>query len=132
MVHEIFYDYLSDFMKVYVDDFSVAGVKAKHNFHLRVCLQRCRDTSLKINPKICALVVVRSGGFVRTHCVKGRTSNRPKKGESNCTATPTRESQTIGMIRGKGKMIYKVHQVLGSCGMPILQADQKGCGVCMV
>lgn len=41
MVQEIFYDYLTDFMKVFVDDFSVAGERAKHLFHLKLCLQRC-------------------------------------------------------------------------------------------
>ena len=38
MVQEIFYDYLTNFMKVFVDDFSVAGEKAKHLFHLKLCL----------------------------------------------------------------------------------------------
>ena len=57
MVQEIFYDYLIVFMKVFVDDLSVAREKAKHIFHLRLCLQRCRDTSLKLNPTKCACVV---------------------------------------------------------------------------
>lgn len=38
MVREIFYNYLTDFMKVFVDGNSVAGDKAKHLFHLRLCL----------------------------------------------------------------------------------------------
>ena len=60
MVQEIFYDYLMDFMKVFVDDFSVAEERAKHLFHLRLCLQRCRDTRLKLNPTKCAFAI-RSG-----------------------------------------------------------------------
>ena len=36
MVQEIFYDYLTDFLKVFIDDFSVARDKAKHLFHLRL------------------------------------------------------------------------------------------------
>ena len=41
MVQEIFYDYLTNFMKVFVDDLSVIREKAKHLFHFRLCLQRC-------------------------------------------------------------------------------------------
>ena len=57
MVQEIFYDYLIDFMKVFVDDFSVAREKAKHIFHLRLCLQRCRDTKLNLISKKCAFAI---------------------------------------------------------------------------
>ena len=44
-------------MKVFVDDFNVVGEKAKHIFHLRLCLQRCRDTNLKLNPTKCAFAI---------------------------------------------------------------------------
>ena len=57
MAHKIFYDYLIDLMKVFVDYFSVVGKKAKHIFHKRLCLQRCGDTSLKLNPTKCAFAV---------------------------------------------------------------------------
>ena len=39
-----------DFMKVFIDDFSVANGRAKYLLHLRLCLQRCKDT--KRNKKL--------------------------------------------------------------------------------
>ena len=57
MVQEILYDYLTDFMKVFVDDFNVLGENSKHLFHLRLCLQRCRDIRLKLNLAKCDFVV---------------------------------------------------------------------------
>ena len=67
MVQEIFYDYLTDFMKVFVDDFSVAGERAKHLFQLRLCLQRCRDTRLKLNPAKFAFAI--KSGILLGHIV---------------------------------------------------------------
>ena len=56
MVHET-YDYSMDLMKVCVDDFRVIGEKSKHMLHLRLCLQWCKDTKLKLKPTKWAFVM---------------------------------------------------------------------------
>lgn len=57
MVQGIFYDYLSEFMKVFVDFLSVAREIQKHLFCLWLCFQRCKGPMLKLNPVKCIFVV---------------------------------------------------------------------------
>ena len=57
MVQEIFKDYLTTFMRVFLDDFSVFGSKVEHVAQLRLCLQRCRETRLSLNPAKCVFGV---------------------------------------------------------------------------
>jgi hypothetical protein len=42
-VMTIFAEFLNDFMKEFLDDFSIYGTKADHIKHLKLCLQRCRE-----------------------------------------------------------------------------------------
>ena len=57
MVQKILWDYKLDFMKVCVYDFSLAKERDKHLFQLRLCLQRCKDTNLKLNLEKCAFAI---------------------------------------------------------------------------
>ena len=67
MVQEIFYEYLTTFMRVFVDDFSVFGKKADHLHQLMLCLDKCRQTKLKLNPAKCAFAV--KSGVLLGHIV---------------------------------------------------------------
>ena len=59
-MYEIFGPFMTDFMRIFLDDLSVFGALCKHLGHLRLCLQRCREVSFSLNPLKCAFVV-RSG-----------------------------------------------------------------------
>ena len=60
MVQEIFSKYLTSFMRVFLDDFSVFVKEHEHIEHLRKCLQECRTGRLSLNPQKSAFSV-RSG-----------------------------------------------------------------------
>jgi hypothetical protein len=47
----IFAEFLNNFMKVFLDDFSIYGKNADHIKHLKLCLQRCRECGLSLNPE---------------------------------------------------------------------------------
>ena len=67
MVQEIFYEYLTTFMRVFVDDFSVFGKQAEHLHQLMLCLEKCRQSKLKLNPAKCAFAV--TSGVLLGHIV---------------------------------------------------------------
>ena len=46
-------------MKVFLDDFNVFGSKVEHLTHLRLCLEKCREARLSLNPEKCAFAVSR-------------------------------------------------------------------------
>ena len=56
-IQEIFNDYIPAFMQVFLDDFVVYNRKTKHFEHLRLCLERCRQGRLSLNPAKCAFGV---------------------------------------------------------------------------
>ena len=49
----IFAEFLNNFMKVFLDDFSIYGTKTDHIKHLKLCLQRCKEYGLSLNPEKC-------------------------------------------------------------------------------
>ena len=56
-VQEVFEPFLTTFMRVFLDDFSVFGKITEHLEHLRQCFLRCREAGLALNPAKCAFVV---------------------------------------------------------------------------
>jgi hypothetical protein len=50
-------EFLNNFMKVFLDDFKIYGTKADHIKHLKLCLQRCRECRLCLNPEKCMICV---------------------------------------------------------------------------
>ena len=62
-----FEPYLTDFMRVFMDDFSVFGRKAQHLEHLKLCFERCRKFRMSLNPYKCAIAVKR--GILLGHVV---------------------------------------------------------------
>ena len=54
-VMTIFIEFLNHFMKVFLDYFSIYGTKTDHIKHLKLCLQRCRECILSLNPEKCMI-----------------------------------------------------------------------------
>lgn len=116
MVQEIFNDYLTNFMKVFVDNFSVAGDKAKHLFHLRLCPQRCRDTRLKRNPQ---KIPIKSGVLLG-HIVsrEGITIDQDKVKAIQEMKEPTNSKQLEGFL-GKVKWHARFVRYIAHVASPL-------------
>ena len=50
VAQKVFEPYLQDFMRVFVDDFSIFGAKDQHLMHLQLCFERCRLFQMALNP----------------------------------------------------------------------------------
>ena len=59
-IQKAFAPYLTSFMRVFLDDFSVFGKMSEHITHLKLCFEQCRLFRLSLNPAKCAFAV-RSG-----------------------------------------------------------------------
>ncbi|MCO5595247.1 hypothetical protein L7F22_049287 [Adiantum nelumboides] len=58
---EIFGPYLTDYMRIFLDDLSVFGAQLEHLMkHPRLCFLKCREVHFSLNPLKCAFAV-RSG-----------------------------------------------------------------------
>src|ERR1700738_1920331 len=77
-VMTIFAEFLNDFMKVFLDDFSIYGTKADHIKHLKLCLQRCRECGLSLNPEKCMICVTSGRLLGHVVCKEGLLID-PKK-----------------------------------------------------
>ena len=67
---QIFEEFIPTFMQVILDDFAVFCTMDQHLAYLSKCLQRFRDTHVKLNPAKCAFTV--SGGRLLGHLVSSR------------------------------------------------------------
>ena len=93
MVQGIFHDYLTSFMRVFLDDFNVFGEKAKHLAQLRLCLQRCRETRLSLNPTKCVFGV--NSGVLLGHVIskEGISMDEKKVQAINDLEAPKNEKE---------------------------------------
>ena len=66
-VHEVFAPFLTTFMRVFKDDFSVFGKVVDHLNQLKLCFERCRMARLSLNPAKCAFAVKR--GILLGHII---------------------------------------------------------------
>ena len=63
-ISAIFYDMISQYMKIYIDDIMVKSKKAtNHILHLRKSFERIRIYQLKLNPLKCVFSV-QAGNFL--------------------------------------------------------------------
>ncbi|MCO5578721.1 hypothetical protein L7F22_032566 [Adiantum nelumboides] len=54
---ENFGPYLTDFMRIFLDDLSVFGAQHEHLKHLRLCFLKCREVHFNLNSLKCAFAV---------------------------------------------------------------------------
>ena len=53
IIMEIFGEYILGFMQVFLDDFAVYNRHTEPLDHLRLCLEKCREYRLILNPEKC-------------------------------------------------------------------------------
>jgi hypothetical protein len=67
IIVEIFEEYIPRFMQVFLDDFAIFGTRKAHLQHIELCLKKCREARLSLNPAKCAFVV--TSGTLLGHIV---------------------------------------------------------------
>jgi hypothetical protein len=67
IIMEIFEAYIPRFMQVFLDDFGVFGTRKAHLQHVELCLKKCREARLSLNPVKCAFAV--TSGMLLGHIV---------------------------------------------------------------
>ena len=66
-VNKAFRDFIGDFMKLFLDDFSVYSDIISHLVKLRKCFEKCREYGISLNPEKCLLLVF--SGIILGHIV---------------------------------------------------------------
>ena len=108
IIMEIFGEYISGFMQVFLDDFAVYSRQTEHLDHLRLCLEKCGEYRLSLNPAKCVFGV--ASGNLLGHIVSkdGIAVDSDKVREILEAPTPNNVkalSQFLGQIRWHSWMI---------------------------
>lgn len=53
-IQQVFFPYLTTFLRIFLDEFSVFGIVSYHLSHLRLCFQKFGRVGLALNPTKCA------------------------------------------------------------------------------
>ena len=108
IINEIFDKYIPAFMQVFLDDFAVYGQRLEHLTQLRLCLDRCRQAGLSLNPAKCVFLV--TTGDLLGHIVNQEgIAMDPGKVQAimNAPAPSTTKalSRFLGQIRWHSRML---------------------------
>jgi hypothetical protein len=73
-----FREYLDNFMKIFLDDFTMYSDMESHLQKFKLCFQKCRKYGISLNPDKCAFMVFFKDdlGF---YCFQGREITRSKE-----------------------------------------------------
>lgn len=124
MVQEIFREHLTTFMQVFLDDLCVFGKQAKHLEHLRLCLQRCRDTRLSLNPTKWVFGV-RSGVLLGHVVSEDGIAVDAKKIEAINNLEAPRDQKELGRFLGKIKWHTRFIRFMADLASPLYQLMRK-------
>ena len=128
MVQEIFYEYLTTFMRVFVDDFSVFGKQAEHLHQLMLCLEKCRQSKLKLNPAKCAFGV--TSGVLLGHIVsKDGLAVDPRKVEVIRKLRTPSNIKELSRFLGQIKWHTRFMRYLSHIAYPLYALTKKRSGV---
>jgi hypothetical protein len=108
IIMEIFEEYILGFMQVFLDDFAVFGTRKAHLQHVELCLKKCREARLSLNPAKCAFAV--TSGMLLEHIVsKDGIAMDPFKVKAILEAPASHNakalSRFLGQIRWHSRMI---------------------------
>jgi len=56
-LNRAFRDFIGDFMKLFLDDFSVYSDITNHLVKLQLCFEKCKEYNISLNPEKCYLLV---------------------------------------------------------------------------
>ena len=108
IIMEIFGEFIPGFMQVFLDDFAVYSRHGEHLDHLRLCLEKCREYRLSLNPAKCVFGVA-SGNLLGHVVSREGIAVDPDKVKAILEApAPTNAkalSRFLGQIRWHSRMI---------------------------
>jgi hypothetical protein len=108
IIMEIFEEYIPGFMQVFLDNFAVFETRKVHLRHVELCLKKCREARLSLNPAKCAFAVT-SGMLMGLIVSKDRIVMDPDKVKAILEAPAPHNakalSRFLGQIRWRSRMI---------------------------
>jgi hypothetical protein len=111
IIMEIFEEYIPGFIQVFLDDFAVFGMRKAHLQHIELCLKKCREARLSLNPAKCAFAV--TNGMLLGHIVsKEGIAMDPNQVKAILEAPAPHNakalSRFLGQIRWHNRMIREL------------------------
>ena len=125
-MYEIFGPFLTDFMRIFLDDLSIFGAKDLHLGHLRLCLQRCSEVSFSLNPMKCAFAV-RSGKLLGHIISQEGIAVDPDKVTAIMQASPPAEPKGCMRFLGKIRWHGRHLRFLADMAIPLNEAAHTDC-----
>lgn len=123
-VQEVFAPFLTTFMRVFLDDFSVFGRMVEHLSHLRMCFEKCRMARLSLNPAKCAFAVRR--GILLGHIISEEGMQvDPRKVEVIQNAKSPKNIKELGRFIGQIKWHNKFLRYLSHVCVPLTKLTKK-------
>ena len=99
---DIFGEYIPTFMQVFVGDFAVYSRQIQHLDHLQMCLEKCREYRLSLNPAKCVFGV--TSGTLLGHITVDPDKVRPIL-EAPTLNNAKVLNQLLGQIRWHSRML---------------------------
>jgi hypothetical protein len=100
IIMEIFKDYISGFMQVFLHDFVIFGTRKMHLQHVEMCLKKCRAARLSLTPAKCAFAV--TNGMLLGHIVsKERIAMDPNKVKAILEAPAPHNAKALSRFLGQ-------------------------------
>ena len=125
IVNQIFKDYLNDFMKLFLDDFSVYSDVATHLPKLRLVFERCKQYCVSLNLNKCIFYVPSSVilGFIV--CQAGKFPD-PKTIEALVNMPPLKNVKAIQTFNGLAQFNHCFIKDSAGIMEPITRLTRKG------
>ena len=125
IVNQIFRDYLNDFMKLFLDDFSVYSDVATHLQKLRLVFERCRQYGVSLNLDKCIFYVPSGVILGYIVCQAGKFPN-PKKIEALVNMPPPKNVKAIQTFNGLAQFNRCFIKNYAGIMEPITRLTRKG------
>jgi hypothetical protein len=74
-INKVFREYLNQFMKMCLDDFTIYNDMESHLMKLRLCFQKCGEYKISLNPKKCLYGIFKTN--FRVHSFQGKKNTKP-------------------------------------------------------
>ena len=125
-----FEPYLTEFMRIFMDDFSVFGEKVKHLEYLRKCFERCRLFRMSLNPHKCAIAVQK--GKLLGHIISkdGMSIDSDKTSAIQKAAAPNNLKAVMRFL-GQTKWHSRYLRYLADVCAPLSHLNKEGCSFCL-
>jgi hypothetical protein len=121
IIMEIFEEYIRGFMQVFLHDFALFGTRKAHLQHVELCLKKCREARLSLNPAKCAFAV--TSGMLLEHIVsKDGNAMNPDKVKAVLEAPVPHNAKALCRFLGQIRWHSRMIRHLADFAMPLHMA----------